>query len=270
MKRLLFAFCIIAMLSSPSTILAQSNPSLHFVTAPDIERSFTLDQLKAELPVEQIELFDTQHGKQKNYLGFALADVLRLGFGDEWQSDHYTEMVFTALDGYAAVTALDKLNQPGGYIVFEDLDVGGWELIGHKQANPGPYYLVWTGAGQTTQNQYPWPWQIGRIELMRFEDRYPRVYPLGVDASSDVFKGFLTYKGRCLRCHAIDQQGGKLGPDLNAPQSVTEYRSPAMLKAFIRQPSQFRYSQMPDHLDLDEAQIEQILEYLRHQTVTRK
>ncbi len=68
----------------------------------------------------------------------------------------------------------------------------------------------------------------------------------------------------------IAQQGGKVGPDLNAPQSVTEYRSPEMLKAFIRKPSQFRYTHMPDHADLSDADLDNLLDYLRHMANQRR
>ncbi|MSQ99539.1 MAG: cytochrome c [Xanthomonadales bacterium] len=265
MQQILTRLCLTLCVWAPLAALAQTDPALRFMAVPAVDRSYTLSQFKEALPAETIHLFDTQHGKEKNYRGFPLAAVLNLAFGPDWQHENYTEMIFTALDGYAAVSTLDKLGQSGGYLVFEDLDVTGWELIGSKQANPGPYYLVWSQPQQTTQNQYPWPWGITRIELVRFQDRYPRVYPLGVEDSSDVFQGFLTFKRRCMRCHALDQQGGKIGPDLDAPQSVTEYRSPAMLKAYIRQPSAFRYTQMPDHTDLSEKQLDQIVDYLRHQ-----
>lgn len=243
---------------------AAREPTLRFIASPDIDTRLTVAQIQEKVAAVEVRMFDPQHGKQKHYRGFPLAALLTEVFGKEWQHDTWTEMVFTALDGYASVSTLEKLAEPGGILVFDDLDVSGWEPIGDRDADPRPFYLTWTGNEQTTQHQYPWPWQLVRVELIRFEDRYPAIYPGKVDPHGNVYLGFLTFKGRCMRCHAINRQGGVVGPDLNAPQSVTEYRSPAWLKAYIHEPSRFRYTHMPDHSDLDDVQITQVIEYLRH------
>jgi mono/diheme cytochrome c family protein len=255
----------------PGACLASgADPYLSFVQAGGTAKTLSLAQMKARLPMSELDFFDPEYGKQKRYRGFALARVLDLAFGPGWQGHDYTEMIFSALDGYASVSTLEKLNEPGGFIVFEDRDKPGWEPVGRSQANPGPFYLVWTNPAQSTANEYPWPWQLAKLELVRFKDRYPEVYPRGVGSASSVYSGFLTFKGRCMRCHAMNQQGGKVGPDLNAPQSITEYRSPLMLKAFIRQPSQFRYTHMPDHADLTDADLNNLLDYFRHMANQRK
>lgn len=233
-------------------------------------RHLSLTQLRTAVPEVELDFVDPEYGKRKRYRGLPLAAVLRAGFGSDWKGEDYTEMVFTALDGYASVTTLDKLDEPGGHVVFADRDMPGWEPVGRAKANPGPFYLVWTGAKQTAVQEYPWPWQLAKIELVKFSSRYPEVTPRGVATDSAVRAGFLTFKGRCLRCHAMNQQGGKIGPDLNAPQSITTYRSPAMLKAFIHKPSAFRYTQMPDHTDLSERDLDNLLEYLRHMDRQRK
>lgn len=247
-----------------------ADPQLSFVRAGGAAKTLSLSQMKAGVPVSELAFFDPEYGKPKRYRGFALARVLELAFGPGWQGRDYTEMIFSALDGYASVSTLEKLGEPGGYIVFEDMDHPGWEPVGRNQANPGPFYLVWANPAQSTAHGYPWPWLLAKVELVRFQDRYPEVYPRGVVSASAVHAGFLTFKERCMRCHAMNQQGGKVGPDLNAPQSVTEYRSPEMLKAFIRKPSQFRYTHMPDHADLTDADLDNLLDYLRHMANQRR
>lgn len=260
----------LAIFLSGACMASDANPGLSFLQAGAAEKTLSLAELKARLPVTELAIYDTEYGKPKRYRGFSLPSVLELAFGPGWQGHDYSEMVFFALDGYASVSTLEKLNEPGGYIVFQDMDYPGWEPIGRNRANPGPFYLVWARPGQSSAHEYPWPWQLAKIELVRFKDRYPAVYPANAERNSSVYAGFLVFKGRCMRCHAINQQGGMVGPDLNAPQSVTEYRSPEMLKAFIRQPSQFRYTRMPDHTDLSDADLDGLLDYLRHMADLRR
>lgn len=261
---------VLVLFFSGSCLASGSDPSLGFVQSGLGTRALSLSQMKAYLPVSDLAIFDTEYGKPKRYRGFALAQVLELAFGAGWQGQDYTEMVFSALDGYASVSTLEKLGEPGGFIVFEDRDHPGWEPIGRNRANPGPFYLVWARPGQSSAHEYPWPWQLAKIELVRFKDRYPAVYPANVDRNASTYAGFLTFKGRCMRCHAMNQQGGMVGPDLNAPQGITEYRSAEMLKAFILQPSQFRYTRMPDHTDLSDADLDGLLDYFRHMANQRR
>jgi mono/diheme cytochrome c family protein len=241
---------------------AGEDPTLEFGISDRLYKTLRLSDLKAKLAVEQVDFMDPQHGKQKRYEAFKLQDVLDVAFGDQWRTGDWTEVVFTALDGYQAVAGRDHMLQPGGFLTFKDLDVeAGWEPIGRRKANPGPFYLVWTGAEQTTQHEFPWPWQVVRISILRFEERFPLVYPAGATVDSAAFQGFQLFKGRCMRCHAMNGQGGKIGPDLNAPMSIVDYRSQNMIKAFIHQPSKYRHTHMPDHLDLTESDLDNLLDY---------
>ena len=231
-----------------------------------IVSELSLDMLQAELTSHRIEFFSPHAGKQKHYGAFALKDVLHFMYQTNWLSDAYSHVAFTALDGYEAVAGLDVLHMDGGFLAFKDLDVErGWEPVGHKKVNPGPFLIVWTGKNQSTADNYPWPWQISAFNLLRFEDQYPAVIPKGAAPDSAVHRGYLTFRSRCLRCHSIDTEGGKIGPDLNAPKNVTTYRSEHMIKEMIKHASTYRHTQMPDHLDLSERQLDELYEYLRFQ-----
>jgi len=241
-------------------------PKLEFFASATPIKSYTLDELKNELTVQSIKFHHYNYSKTKKYRAFLIQDVLRLAYGEAWDNDLEADVVFTALDGYKAVAKISTLKEIGGYLAFADLDVVTWEPVGRSQANPGPFYLVWTGKQQTPQHEYPWPWQLAAINLLRFKDQYPAVYPQGVPEDSTIYSGFEIYKGRCFRCHAINQQGGKIGPDLNAPQSIVTYRSKHIIKEFIKQPSKYRYTKMPDHLDLSESDLDALLDYFWHQS----
>lgn len=252
------------------SVQAETAPALRFEVSGKEVKMLALDAMKAQLKSHDVSLKDPQYGKTKNYRGFALADLLSLGFGELWRTKDHSEIVFRATDGYEAVAELSKMQQPGGFVVYEDKDVPSWETVGREQANPAPFYLVWTGAQQTTQHAYPWPWQMATINLVRFEQQYPNVYPQGATENSPAYHGYLIFKDRCVRCHAMNEQGGKIGPDLDAPQHILDYRDAAMVKAYIRQPSKFRYTQMPDHTELSDQDLDNLIAYFRFKQQVRK
>lgn len=244
-------------------------PSLKFEISGGLIKEYNLDQLRDELNPHRIEIVDPYYGKKKKYEAFALQDVLQLGFGDKWESPKYTDVAFGALDGYTAIANISKLFDIGGYIVYEDLDYSNWEPISDRKIRPGPFYLVWMGEEQTAANEYPWPWQLVSIDLIKFQSQYPRVIPKGANPDSPAYAGFQIFEGRCIRCHAINGQGGVVGPDLNAPQSIVSYRSENMIKEFIKNPSKYRHTHMPDHPDLSDQDLNNLISYFNYMNENR-
>jgi mono/diheme cytochrome c family protein len=242
---------------------AQAEPSLSFQRAGKEAAHLTTSEISAKVPPQTVKFFDPHAGKVKSYKCWPLKAVLDAAYGPGWEKSQYTQAALTALDGYASQSVTLKLAEPGGCLAFEDIDAPGWEPIGRKQANPGPYYLVWTSPEQSTEHEYPWPWQLASINLIKFEERYPQVVPTGAAPGSSAQRGFKIFEGRCMRCHAINQEGGKIGPDLNAPQSITAYYSKSWFKKWVRQPSKFRYSEMPDHLDLKDSDLNDLWNYFK-------
>ena len=239
--------------------------TLEFTLSANSIKSVNLADLRQTLPVHSIEIFDPHHRKRKRYRAFALTDVLRFGFGPSLSEQAYTEASFAALDGYTSVSNREQILEDGGFLAFEDLDMtGGWEPIGRHRADPGPFYIVWTGANQSTRNGFPWPWQLRNITLLAFEDQYPNVVPTKAPSGSRIYRGYETFKARCVRCHAMNGQGGKIGPDLNSPRNILAYRAAEVVRKFISNPAQFRHSRMPAHPDLNDASLDDLLDYLWH------
>jgi mono/diheme cytochrome c family protein len=242
-----------------------AEPSLEFRVAGSSISSAPLSALEKALTARDVVLAKSEFagGRDKHYRAFALRDVLDFAFGKRWLSSDYSDVSFVALDGYAAVGPLSKASEDGGFLAFQDLDAAsGWEPVGSHKADPGPFFVVWTGTTQTTANQYPWPWQVAALNLVRFEDQYAKTVPRGAAAGSPERRGYALFKGRCFRCHSVNSEGGKIGPDLNEPMSVTAYRPKRMVKEFIREPSKYRHTYMPDHRDLSARDLEDLWRYL--------
>ena len=209
---------------------------------------------------------DPYYGKRMEYLACPLAQVFVLGFGKPPSALGDANVFFRARDGYAKPASAALLAEPGAYLAFADArrargDDPGWEPIDRRQVDPSPFYLVWTGASQVDANRYPWPYQLVAIEIAPFEARYPHTAPTGEPESSPPWQGFAIFRRDCAACHAINGEGGSVGPELNVPQSIVEYRLADPLRAFIRNPQSFRYTSMPPHPDLTDADLDALLAY---------
>lgn len=199
------------------------------------------------------------------YRALPLGPLLRSVYGDLPADDPDGELVFEASDGYVSFAPVGTALEDGGFVVFRDLDRpdGSHEPTGRQRASPGPFYVVWTGPGQTTANGYPWPYALASVRLNDFGARNPNVVPEGEPAGSPVRRGYLVFREQCFRCHAIDRQGGTIGPDLAAPRHVLDYRSEDFVREFIKNPESFRYSKMPPHGHLSEGEMDDLILYLK-------
>jgi len=241
-------------------------PVLEFRASGKLVNTISLTELKDNIKSHEVNVFNSIAGKEKKYEAFSIKDVLNFVYHTQWTAEKYSDIAFIALDGYEAVSKTVTLNEEGGFLAFRDVDVtDGWELVGKKKVDPGPFFLIWTGKVQSSVNAYPWPWQVIQINLLRFEDQYPTVFPTGAKLNSSAYRGFSTFRNRCLHCHSMDRMGGKVGPDLNAPQSIVVYRSEYMIKEMIKHSSIYRYSIMPDHNDLSDADLNDLYNYFQFQ-----
>lgn len=234
------------------------------VVLPGVEAKFTLPQLRARLKKVSVTIDDPLYKQRKTYEGFLLADLLKeAGLADTSPGD---EVVFTAQDGYSPNVSFGMIRAHRAIIAFKEKEKSSFEALpqGKAMVSPAPYYLVWE-EGAKLADKVPWPYQLVKIEVVNFKDKYAQLYPSGVAADSDIMRGFLTFKNLCIACHSINLQGGDVGPELNAPLNVTEYWPTETLKRFIHDASSFRYkSKMPAFPQLDEKQVGHVIEYLKH------
>lgn len=232
--------------------------------------SGTAAQLSARVATSRVVIVNPfLDGRSKAYEAFPAATLLDAFYGKGWREMEGSEVTFKASDGYEAHVPAAKLAAGGAWLAFRDADKApNWEPVGKNGVNPGPFFLVWD-AGKTPEKGYAWPWQVVALDTARFEDVYPGLSPKGVKADSAEARGYGLFRARCVKCHGLDQEGGKLGPDLNSPKSVTEYRPKDQLKAFIKKPSSFRWGQMPDHEDLTDKELEDLWLYLKLKSAQR-
>ena len=213
-------------------------------------------------PAVEISARDDEYGgRKKRYRAFLFAPVLeralkKKAFGDD-------EAMLRALDGYVVSMRAQKLVDDKAYIAFDDVDVPGFEPVGPKRTSPAPFYLVWAKDEQHDLVAYPRPYQLASVALESFDARFPHTRPTGFAAGTPEMQGFLIFKGVCVHCHAVNREGGRVGPELNVPKNVTEYWPEAQIRAYVKDPKSLRYGNMPPNPQLSEVDLDHVMAYLR-------
>ncbi len=256
-------------------LLAGSSPkdvqsSLSFLDAAGVERSFSLDVMRRACEEREVVVDDPYHRKSMGYVALPLGCVLDLGFaasgGGEGQRDR--GLLLRAFDGYTRSVSGRDLLEEGAFLAFgESARMGRgpglarFTRIDRRQVDPSPFYLVWTGVEQGDPHDHAWPYQLAHIDVAPFEQAFPRTVPSGLAKSHSGWAGYALFQRACASCHSINGEGGKVGPDLNVPRSIVEYRPIQEIRAYIRDPEATRYTSMPAHPDLSEADLDALIAY---------
>ena len=244
---------------------AGSDSELRFLRDGAVVKRIDRDQLQRSCAVQTVTIDDPYYKARKSFRVCPLRDVLTLGFGALPQADD--ELFLRARDGYVKTVNGKLLVEDGGYLALADAEHAqgadpGWQPIDRRQVDPGPYYVVWSKPDQHDE-RHPWPYQLAAIEIGSFEREYPHTVPKGAKEGSPPRRGFAIFRDECISCHAINGEGGKIGPDLNVPRSIVEYRPVEQIKAYIRDPGTFRYTSMPAHRHLTPADLEALVAYFK-------
>jgi mono/diheme cytochrome c family protein len=224
-----------------------------------------LATLRAKGRETTVTVDDPYYERSMTYRAVPLATALALGFGEPPSAFAGEDVVLRAADGYARPTTGARLAEAGGFLAFGDAsrpaDPPAFLPMGRRALDPAPFYVVWTGAGQKDPHASPWPYQLVAVERQDFVRSHPHTVPRSAPDGSPAWTGFRVFRTECVACHAVNGEGGTVGPDLNVPQSIVEYRPAEQIKAYIRDPATFRYGNMPANPHLGAAELDGLIAY---------
>lgn len=234
------------------------------VVSEGVKREVSLKELSKKSPLRTVATEDPYYKKEKRFLAFSWASLLPVLFGPSAASDPDRVVQLTAKDGYQVRMAMKLLQGPAPHLAACEAGTHRFQPIGPQEADPGPLYMIWEGDEYGDEKLYPRPWAIARIELLQASASFRHLRPeggFGGDVPAE--RGHDLFQKACIRCHSINQEGGKVGPDLNVPQNILDYRPPAQVRAYIKNPATFRYSTMPAHPQFTDRDLDDLLAYLQ-------
>ncbi len=230
------------------------------IVSPAKTHVLTLKDLRKKLAVTRVTVDDPVYQSKKTYEAVPLEEVLRLGGAGDSVGD---DLVFHCADGYAPTLPLEKLKGQKGYLAFRDTTErggDGWKKVlqGKTWLSPAPFYVVWEGP----LGDVPWAYQVVGLEVVRFAQKFNRIFPTGVERTDPIYLGFQIFKSSCLKCHSLNLQGGDQGPELNYPKNILEYWDRDTVRQFVRDPESFRVrSKMPKFDALTDDDFDRLFKY---------
>ena len=182
-----------------------------------------------------------------------------------------TKIVFECADGYKPEMPLELFLNANPYLAYRDADApkgSDWETIvkDNNEMNAAPFYIVYTSVSEK-DSLYKWPYNLVKIYLEPLNKSTAELFPL---KNRKLEPGYVLFKNQCSTCHAINDIGGTMGPELNYPKSVTEYWKEKELVDYIVNPASFRNKVKMPTLGLSKQQSQQIVDYLKYMSENKK
>jgi cytochrome c2 len=244
--------------AKPEPILLSSTDSV----------SIDLLELKEKGLLEKTQVVtvneDPVYSKKKRYNAISLKEILENYSSAKNQNAAETKVVFECEDGYKPEMPLERLLSSKAYLAVDDVDAPKgkeWEVLlkNGEEVKIAPFYVVYEGVSPTDA-EYKWPYNLVKIHLAPLHENDVALVPKVESAKA----GYDLFKKYCQTCHSINKIGGKMGPELNFPKSVTEYWNVEDLKAFIQKPESYRNEVKMPNLGIKPKEAEEIVKYLEY------
>jgi cytochrome c2 len=207
---------------------------------------------------------DPVYHKTKRFNTLPLIEILEKYSTMKKLTPSDIKVVFECEDGYKPEMSLEKLLTAKAFLAVSDVDAPKgreWEQIfkdGHEM-KAEPFYVVYEGVSPE-DTDYKWPYNLVKIHFAPLHENDAALMPKDKSALA----GYELFKNRCQTCHAINKIGGKMGPELNYPKSVTEYWKTEDLKAFIQIPANYRNDVKMPTLGIKPDEANEIVKYLAY------
>ena len=232
----------------------------------------SLAELEQLTPRQAIEVHEPYEDGPARFAALSLERVLDAVYTPSWRSEE--ELLFSCLDGYQPTVPVARALTHRAWLALDRLDRPGFSIRKResgaiREIELAPFYLIWQNLEDAKIRQeadYGWPYQLVGVDLIRRRDRFPRMTP-PPGASDEVLAGFAAFRIHCSKCHPLNGEGGRIGPELNHAASPALHRDPAWLRDWIEDPSRIlpnaRMPALNPKLPDRARTVDEILAYLR-------
>ena len=257
---------------------AEEPATLSFSLRGGSAETRTLGELRAMAAPSSSRVQEPYEGSVATFRALPLNQILDAVYGTAWREEE--ELLFTCSDGYQPSIPVQRLLKHPAWLAFDRIADGGEALETgftilktesgtSRRVELSPYYLVWENLDRPQvlqEGDYGWPYQLVGMDLIQTRQRFPKMAP-DTSASAEVLEGFAAFRVYCTRCHAVNGEGGTIGPELNSPVNPFDYRDAEWLRQWIQDPASLVAtarmpafnSNLPDRAEL----IDEILIYLK-------
>lgn len=212
-----------------------------------------LAALKQLTPAQTVRVFEPYERRELAFVALRFDRVLDALYGAGWRKEE--ELLFTCRDGYQPTVPVARVAQHAAWLAFAregaPFSIQKLESGRVQSVSLAPFYLIWENLADAqvrSEGDYGWPYQLVGVELIRSRDRFPHMAP-PANAPAQVWDGFNAFRIHCSRCHPVNGEGGKIGPELNRAESPVGRRDAAWLRDWIDDPSRISPGTRMERLD---------------------
>ncbi len=257
------------------TLLAACKPEVHaevhFARGATAVATVDVADPAGKVGAEDVTVYEPYELRDISFRGIPAASLLDAVYGPKWREAQAIALV--ALDGYTSVLPVSRFLSHKAWFAFARKDRDDFVLDKKvprvETVSIAPTYLVWDSVKDgvvRADGDYGWPYQLATVKLTTFAEAFPGLAP-PEPGTPDIASGFELFTHHCAACHSIDGHGGKVGPELNAPHSVTDYWQPQWLHQWIDNPQSVRKGTpmpgLPANVPQRQKAIDQLILYLK-------